>query len=132
MPNMKHARTRRLKARRGVSLVELLVALSLLTVGLLAIVGTSGAVARSLGESRADNTAAQVATSRFEFVAGKACTSLTLASPVTVTTRGVTERWVVTDGGNNTRQVIDSISWVTREGTRRQVFTTLLPCRVGA
>lgn len=122
----------RLRPRRGVSLVELLVAMSLLSIGLLAIVGTSGAIARSLGESRADNTAAQVASSRFEYVAGKACSSLTLGSPATVTTRGVTEKWVVTDGGNNTRQVIDSISWLTREGTRRQVFTTLLPCRVGA
>jgi prepilin-type N-terminal cleavage/methylation domain-containing protein len=129
---MKHTHGPRFRSRRGVSLVELLVALSILSVGLLAIVGTSGAVARSLGESRADNTAAQVATSRFEYVAGKACTSLTLSNPVTVTTRGVTEKWTVTDGGNNTRQVVDSISWVTREGTRRQTFTTLLPCRAGA
>ena len=129
---MKRVSERRLKARRGVSLVELLVALSILSVGLLAIVGTSGAIARSLGESRADNTAAQVAASRFEYVAGKACSSLTLNSATTVTTRGVTEKWLVTDGGNNTRQVIDSISWTTREGTRYQAFTTLLPCRVGA
>jgi Tfp pilus assembly protein PilV len=120
------------RPRRGVSLVELLVALTLLTTGLLAIVGTSAAIARSLGESRSDNLAAIVAQSRFELLAGTACTSLTLDSWTSVDTRNVTEKYRVTDGGNNTRQVTDSISWTTREGTRRQSFITLIPCRSGA
>jgi Tfp pilus assembly protein PilV len=120
------------RARRGVSLVELLVAMTLLTMGLLAIVGVSASVTRSLGESRSDNTAALVAQSRFEQLAGTACTSLTLGTTFQVTTRGVTERYVVNDGGNNTRQIIDSVSWTTRKGTRRQAFSTLLPCRPGA
>jgi hypothetical protein len=87
---------------------------------------------RSLSESRSDNTAASVAQSRFEQLAGTACTSLTLGTTYQVTTRGVTERYKVTDGGNNTRQVIDSVTWTTRKGTRRQAFSTLLPCRPGA
>ena len=119
-------------ARRGVTLVELLVAMTILTVGLLAIVGVSGGVARSLGESRSDNLAAIAAESRFEKLAGTACSSLTLNTPTTATTRNVTEKFFVTDAGNNTRSVIDSVSWTTRRGTRRLVFTTLLPCRPGA
>jgi prepilin-type N-terminal cleavage/methylation domain-containing protein len=118
--------------RRGVTLVELLVAMTILTVGLLAIVGVSGSVARSLGESRSDNLAAIAAESRFEQVAGTACTSLTLNTVSSATNRNVTERWVVVDAGNNTRQVIDSVRWTTRRGTRSLVFQTLLPCRPGA
>ena len=125
-------RPRVLRARRGVSLVELLVAMTLLVIGLLAIVGVSASITRSLGESRGDNTAAVVAQSRFEQLAGTACTSLTLGTTVQETTRGVTERYRVVDGGNNTRQIIDSVSWNTRKGTRRQAFSTLLPCRPGA
>jgi prepilin-type N-terminal cleavage/methylation domain-containing protein len=125
-------RARVLRPRRGVSLVELLVAMTLLTIGLLAIVGVSASVTRSLGESRSDNTAATVAQSRFEELAGTACTSLTLGTTTQVTTRGVTERYKVIDGGNNTRQIIDSVTWSTRKGTRRQAFSTLLPCRPGA
>ena len=125
-------RHRARRARRGVTLVELLVAMTLLTMGLLAIVGVSASVTRSLGESRSDNTAATVAQSRFEALAGTACTSLTLGTTFQVTTRGVTERYSVTDGGNNTRRVIDSVTWTTRKGTRRQAFSTLLPCRPGA
>jgi prepilin-type N-terminal cleavage/methylation domain-containing protein len=125
-------RARRLQQRRGVSLVELLVAMTLLVIGLLAIVGVSGSVARSLGESRGDNQAALVAQSRFESLAGTACASISLGTVTAVTTRGIVERYRVTAGPNNTLAVIDSLAWQTREGTRRQVFTTLLPCRPGA
>jgi prepilin-type N-terminal cleavage/methylation domain-containing protein len=125
-------RTRRLQQRRGVSLVELLVAMTLLVVGLLAIVGVSGSVARSLGESRGDNLAALVAQSRFEKLAGTSCSTVSVGSVTQVATRGVTERFVVNTGANNTLVIIDSVSWQTREGTRRQVFSTLLPCRPGA
>lgn len=106
--------------------------MTLLTMGLLAIVGVSGSITRSLGESRGDNTAAIVAQSRFEQLAGTACTSLSLGTTFQATTRGVTERYRVIDGGNNTRMIIDSVSWTTRKGTRRQAFSTLLPCRPGA
>jgi len=129
---MRRRRTQARRARRGVTLVELLVAMTILTVGLMAIVGVSGSVARSLGESRSDNLAAIAAESRFEQVAGTSCTGLTLNTVTAATSRNVTERWVVVDAGNNTRQVIDSVSWTTRRGTRRLVFQTLLPCRPGA
>ena len=128
----RRARSAESRPRRGVTLVELIVAMTILTVGLLAIVGVSASVARSLGESRSDNLAAVAAESRFEKVAGTQCSSLTLNTVASATNRNVTERWVVVDGGNNTRQVIDTVSWTTRRGTRRNVFQTLLPCRPGA
>ena len=120
------------RPRRGVTLVELIVAMTILSIGLLAIVGTSGAIARGLGEARGDNLAAVVAQSRFETIAGTTCTGMTLGSANTSSTRGVTEKWIVTDGGNNTLFVVDTVSWQTRRGTRKQTFTTLLPCRPGA
>lgn len=120
------------RARRGVTLVELIVAMTILTVGLLAIVGVSASVARSLGESRSDNVAAIAAESRFESVAGTACNNLTLGSVASATNRNVVERYVVIDDLNFTRMVIDSVSWTTRRGTRRFVFRSILPCRPGA
>jgi prepilin-type N-terminal cleavage/methylation domain-containing protein len=118
--------------RSGVTLVELIVAMTILSVGLLAIVGTSGAIARGLGEARGDNMAAIVAQSRFEEIAGTSCTGMTLGQSKTVQTRGVTEKYVITDGGNNTLLVIDTVSWQTRRGTRKQAFQILLPCRPNA
>jgi prepilin-type N-terminal cleavage/methylation domain-containing protein len=117
------------RARRGVTLVELLVAMTILSVGLMAIAGVSAGIARSLGESRSDNLAAMAAETRFEQLAGTACTSLSLGA---WTTRGVTEKYTITDAGNNTRSVVDTVKWTTRRGTRKQTFSTLLPCRPGA
>ena len=118
--------------RDGVTLVELIVAMTILSIGLLAIVGTSSGIARGLGEARGDNLAATVAQSRFEEVAGSQCQGMTLGTLKTVTTRGVTEKYIVTDGGNNTLLVRDTVSWMTRRGTRKVAFQTLLPCRPNA
>src|SRR5438105_3819995 len=132
MPMKNHQRNHIKRARRGVTLVELIVALTILSVGLLGIVGVSGGIARSLGEARSDGLAAITAQARFEQLAGTQCSTLTLNTVTEVTTRNVTERYRITDAGNNTRSIIDSVSWTTRRGTRRQAFSSLLPCRPGA
>ena len=125
---------RRLRSRRGVTLVELIVASTILMMGLLGIVGVSASIARSMGEARIDGLAAMAAQSRFERLAGTSCEELDLilGTVTTDTARGVTENWVVTDAGNNTRLLTDSVSWITRRNTRRANFQTLIPCRPGA
>jgi prepilin-type N-terminal cleavage/methylation domain-containing protein len=129
---MNRARLNTLAPRRGVTLIELLVAMSILSIGLMAIAGVSGSITRSLGESRSETLAATAAMARFEKIAGTQCSSLTLNSATTSTSRNITEKYIVTDNGNNTRKVIDTVSWKTRRGTRVAAFTTLLPCRPGA
>lgn len=131
MKNRHRSRRRGLRARRGVTLIELIVASTILMFGLLSIVGVSAAVARSLGESRSDGLAALAAQSRFEQLAGTACESLP-STEVEVTSRGITERYVATDAGNNTRLLTDTVTWKTRRTTRRANFQTLIPCRPGA
>jgi Tfp pilus assembly protein PilV len=131
-----------LRARRGVTLVELIVAVTILMIGLLTIVGISASVARGLGEARSDNLAAQAAASRFELLAATKClltdgtvtglNGITLNSPVEVTTRGITERYRVVNAGNNTLMLYDTLTWQTRRVTRRQAFQSLIPCRSGA
>ena len=120
------------RPRRGVTLVELLVAMTILTIGLLSIVGISGAVARGLGESRAQSLAANAAQSRFERIAATTCDSIALDTWTSVSTRGVTEKYNVIDSKNFTREITDSVTWKTRKTTRRQVFKSILPCRPGA
>jgi prepilin-type N-terminal cleavage/methylation domain-containing protein len=120
------------RAKRGVTLVELLVAMSLLTIGLLAIVGISAGVSRGLGESRRESVAALAAQSRFETLNGTSCGTFSLDTWVTVTNRGVTEKYRITDALNATRLVEDSVSWKTRKATRKQFFKTILTCRPGS
>jgi Tfp pilus assembly protein PilV len=125
-------RRRLVRARRGLSLVELVTAMTLMVIGLLAIVGVSSTVARSLGTSRQHTLAGMAAQSRFELIAGTECASVTLNQWTTVTTRGMTETFRVTDNGNNTLLVVDTVSWVTQRGTRKLGTQIILPCRPGA
>lgn len=131
-----------MKNRKGLTLVELIVAVTILMFGMLTIVGISSTTARSLGESRSDGLAAMAAASRFEYLASLGCTmsagvatglsGVTTNTVVQVTNRGITERYKVVLGANNTLILYDTVTWETRRTTRRQGFMTLIPCRSGA
>jgi type II secretory pathway pseudopilin PulG len=140
-------RSPRMKNRKGLTLVELIVAVTILMFGLLTIVGISSTTARALGEARSDGLAAQAAQSRFEWMASLKCEinasglatglyGITTGSVTQVTNRGITERYkvVLAPGaiGNNVLILYDTLTWQTRRTTRRQSFETLLPCRNGA
>ena len=139
---MKTRKRLALKNRKGLSLVELIVAVTILMFGLLTIVGVSSTTARSLGESRSDNLAAIAAASRFEYLASLGCSmssgvatglnGVTSVTTVEVTNRGITERYKVVLGANNTVILYDTLTWQTRRTTRRQAFMSLIPCRLGA
>jgi Tfp pilus assembly protein PilV len=130
--NRKRQRILPRRPRRGVTLIELIVASTILMIGLLSIVGVSAMVSRSLGESRNQSLAATYAQSRFERLSGQACSTFSLNAVTEETMRGVTERYAVTDGGNNTRALWDTVTWKTRNATRRATFRSLIPCRPGA
>ena len=136
-----------MKNRKGVTLVELIVAVTILMFGMLTIVGISSTTARSLGESRSDGLAAIAAQSRFEWLASLGCTfsaagvatglsGLTTGSTYETTSRGITERYKIqltaSAIGTNTIEVFDTVSWQTRRSTRRQGFRSIIPCRRGA
>jgi prepilin-type N-terminal cleavage/methylation domain-containing protein len=127
--HMQKRRLRLWRGRRGVTIPELIVAMTIITMGLLALVSTAGFIARSLGESRSDNLAAIAAQSRIELTAGSKCSGLTLNSWTSVTTRGVTEKYMITNNGNNTRKIVDTLKWSTRRGTRKMAYQSILPCR---
>jgi prepilin-type N-terminal cleavage/methylation domain-containing protein len=131
---MNRFRTRRRppRVRRGVTLIELIVAVTILMLGLLSIVGISATITRSLGQARQESLAAMAAQSRFEQLAGTACANLSLGTVQQASSRNITERYVVTDAGNNTRLLRDTVTWKTYRTTRRVAFQTLLPCRPGA
>jgi Tfp pilus assembly protein PilV len=131
---MNRIRSRRPAARprRGVTLIELIVAVTILIVGLLSIVGISASITRSLGQARQESLAAMAAQSRFERLAGTACADLAVGTVQQASSRNVTERYVVIDAGNNTRELHDTITWKTYRSQRKVAFKTLIPCRPGA
>ncbi len=122
----------RLGARRGITLVELIVAMTILTIGLLGFVASSGYLTRGLGGANSDTVAGVMAQSGIEELAGTACLSIPLNGVTQTVSRGITRRSRVTDNGNNTRLVLDSLSWSARGRPRLVTYRTIMPCRPGA
>jgi len=117
------------RARRaGFTLVELLVALVLLTVGLLAMAGVAVTASKQIRAGGTQTVAAAIAQSRFDVFAAQACSNLA-NNPVvvgTATTRRIVEKWVITDG-NDVVFIADTVRIPGR--TRPLVYLSVLPCR---
>jgi Tfp pilus assembly protein PilV len=118
--------------RRGTTLVELLTAITVLTVGLLGLAASSGYLVHGVDGASMDAQAALSAQSKVEELAGTACASLPVGQITTFQSRGITHRMRVMDAGNNTRAILDTATWNVRDLSRRSVIATLLPCRPGA
>jgi Tfp pilus assembly protein PilV len=75
----------------------LIVAIMVLSVGVLALAGTAAVVSRQTGGGTQQTLAASVAASRLEDLRARRCSDITSATADTVT-RGVRERWRITAG----------------------------------
>jgi prepilin-type N-terminal cleavage/methylation domain-containing protein len=114
-------------ARRGFTLIELMVTVFLLGVGLAGLIATSSAVSRMMGGSIRESTAAMVAASRFETLRGSACAAIVAGTAVT---RGITESWTVTAINARTFYVNDTLSFVpiSRRATVKQAYRSYVKC----
>jgi prepilin-type N-terminal cleavage/methylation domain-containing protein len=124
-------RTRRRRARAGFTLVELMVAIMVMSVGVLGLAGTSVAVARLTGGAAQQTIAANVAATRFEKFRSAPCNAVTAGS---ASTRGVSETWAVTSVGAalgvSTFDIVDTVRFTSRNGRTpmRQVYRSYVRC----
>ena len=116
--------------RDGMTLVELMVALFVLGVALLALAGFSTQVTRQLAAGGRQTVAATIVQSRLDSLSSIApCGSIVAAGATitgTRTTRGVREAWVIRDG-NNVIYVTDTVSFKGR--VNPLVYHSILVCR---
>lgn len=92
-----------MRPRHGVTLIELLVALVLLTVGLGALAGTTSVLIHDATTSRRSTRAALIARSRLERLRMDRCTT----SAGVEQHGGITERWAVTTNDRGATAVVD-------------------------
>jgi type II secretion system protein I len=112
--------------RRGFTLVELLVALVLLDIGLLALVGLTTSMTQSIDRLRASARAESIATARVERIAATPCTSSTTG--IEHPSAGVTEWFSDQPAPNDTRLVVDSVTVTISRGARTAVVRTRARC----
>lgn len=125
-----------MKNRQGFTLVEVLVSLMVLSVGVMALVGSSATVTKMIGGGRHDTRAVLVAEKRLEILRQQAyrqspwCSHASFASG-TGTTLGMTERWGVS-GTGRTRTIADTVIYRVHRQRGRRTDTlrvvTVIPC----
>ena len=121
------------RSARGFTLIEVLVAIVLLTVGVMTLLGSSALVSRMIGRGRGSTVAVQVATARLERLRRVAasttpkCTSPQFVSDST-TTAGVAERWTVEPGAGLSRRVSVILAYRDPRGPVRDTLRTTVLC----
>ncbi|MGH7703851.1 MAG: type IV pilus modification PilV family protein [Gemmatimonadales bacterium] len=118
---------------RGFTIVEVMVAIIVLSIGILAYIGSFANSSRLLGRGRGDTNVALVASRRLEIlrnmakIASPPCTGLA-GGTATYARYNISETWTVTGSGfTRTAQVIVSRS--VTSGAVPDTFTTLIACR---
>ncbi len=111
-------------SRRGYTLVEMLVAIMLFTIGLLAMAGTASLITMALAGSRTRSVAAAVAESRFDRLRAQTCSAHTSGTAVT---RGVREDWSVRQLAR-ADDVTVVVTIISNHRTQTQSFRTYIPC----
>jgi prepilin-type N-terminal cleavage/methylation domain-containing protein len=119
------------RARSGFTLVEVLVAVTVLAVGVVAMAGSAAAVTRMIGRGKIDTRAAQLATLKVDslrvaaYATTPRCAALANGGPVT--SDKVRLSWTVAATPNG-RTVNVSATYGTTRGARTEVLTTYIEC----
>jgi Tfp pilus assembly protein PilV len=114
--------------RKGLSIIEVIIAMIVLTFGLLGMAGFSLTVTKQFKASSKQEIAALMVQSRIDSVASIRCEALAPSGPQsgTVTMLGVTEKWSIVDG-NDIKTLTDSVTFSPR--TRALEYRSIIPCR---
>ena len=116
------------RARRGLTLVEMMVAVILLGIGMLGLAGFTIVASKQMGGAARQSTAALVVQSRLDSLASINCTALASGGTESgsTVTQGVKERWVIADG-NDIKTIDDTVTFKGR--TNPLVYKSIIPCR---
>ena len=110
--------------RRGFSLIELIVAILILTVGILALAATAGQVTRMVGWGGRYGASAVVAGAQLEQLRATPCASLASGTA----TKGIYSlTWTITTSGN-LRTMTLTVKYPNGRTTRNDVYETYRSC----
>jgi Tfp pilus assembly protein PilV len=114
-----------MRSRRGFTLAEVLLAIILIDVGLLALVGSSALLARRTNALRLRNAALRAAANRLQQLGAAPCAP---ATGVATSADGVQEAWTLVPTNGTVLDIRDSVTFSDGATTHRIVLETRLPC----
>jgi prepilin-type N-terminal cleavage/methylation domain-containing protein len=122
-----------LRSSSGLTLVEVLIAIVVLGIGIVALAGGSAMTTRMIGRGKIETRAALVSSARVESLrlaaasSNPRCTGAQFASGGPVIHSGVSESWIV-PGSGKLRRVRVTISYLTVRGIRSAVLQADIRC----
>ena len=117
----------------GFTLVEVLVAIVVMAVGVIALAGSTAMVTRMIGRGKVDTRVAQVASRRIETLRLLAasttprCTAGTFTNGGPLSADNITETWTV-PGAGKVRTIQVNVSYRTVRGPRTASVVTRIEC----
>jgi prepilin-type N-terminal cleavage/methylation domain-containing protein len=121
------------RSTSGVTLVEVLIAIVVLSIGVLALTGSSALVTRMIGRGKVETEAALRASRRVELLRAAAasttprCQAPSFSNGGPVIFDALAESWVVSPSGT-LRRVRVSVSYLTVRGVRSAMLETVVAC----
>jgi len=122
------------RERQGFTIAEVLVAVVMLSVGVMALVGSSAMVTRMVGRGRVSTFAGQLATARVERLRQIAtstpapCTSVNWKSDSAVS-GAMNEKWEILDDAGNSRRVRITLRYPVARGVAVDTVFTRILCK---
>lgn len=123
------------KSERGFTIIEIIIAIVVLTVGVLGMVTTAALVTRMIARGQRSADAAAFAARRLERLRPAACIDAQRVAGTDTLYRGsnwvAINRWTFTDAGNgNYRLKILTVTRTVKDQVRTDSTETTIPCNV--
>jgi prepilin-type N-terminal cleavage/methylation domain-containing protein len=114
------------RSRDGFTIIEMLIAIMIFSVGVLALAGTASVIVSNLTGTQSRTIATSVAESRFERLGAVSCTGRPLSG--SAVTRGISETWTI-DRLVRADDVTVAVTYLGRNHRQStEQFRTFLPC----
>jgi prepilin-type N-terminal cleavage/methylation domain-containing protein len=113
-----------MQSQRGFTIIEVMLAVIVFSVGLLALAGTASVIITTLTSTQSRAIATAVAESRLERIRSTPCASRDSGSAVT---RGISETWTLARLAR-VDDVTVAVSFLNNHKSRTEQFRSFLPC----
>lgn len=113
-----------MKRHPGFTLVEIVIAIFIFSIGALGLAATTAAILRSLGESDGRERAGRIAVSRIEAMRALSCASVQSGSEIR---EGVRSSWVASGAGSGI-SAVETVSYLLADGTHADTLTAVFAC----
>lgn len=127
MKTRRHRSNMTRRPRRGLTLIEMIIAIVVMSIGVMGLAGTATYVATQMGGGSAQTLAAALSSKVADSLASRNCSALIDGSQ---TKRGVTVAWTVATS-TRIRTITQTVTYQVKRGsTKTQSYTMVVQCPI--